>query len=360
MVVAFSLMVHKADDERVAYQEAKALCAEGDIVHIFSSYSMRDKSRSDRCQWLQMHLEQSSPDVIICDTPISVIVARKAKKTIEKLEGKVVKVLYDITEWYPSKKNLRNYGMLKRFVRFFALSFLYLKASFFVDAFLFGEYYKALPCKILFPWKKNMILPYYATIGNVKRYPAKKSLKKSCSFYYSGNLTEEKGFFRVLEVVKAVAEKRPNTIFLLNVVSSMEMEVGADMPSNLRISYQGWMPFEAFCETMGANDLYFDLRDDDIENTHCLPIKMFYYMAVGRPMIYSDLKAIRQGVHEFEEMGVAVKPTEIEMSVDAVLRYIDDEDLYQKHCRNALRLSDEKYNWERIAESFVKFIHYGI
>ena len=55
-----------------------------------------------------------------------------------------------------------------------------------------------------------------------------------------------------------------------------------------------------------------------------------------------------------------MKPTEIEKSIAAVLRYIDDEDLYQKHCRNALRLSDEKYNWERIEESFVKFIHYGI
>ncbi len=360
MVVAFSLMVHKADDERVAYQEAMALRSEGDIVHIFSTYSMRDKSRSERCQWLQTHLEQSCPDVIICDTPISVIVARKAKKTIEKSEGKVVKVLYDITEWYPSKKNLRNYGVLKRFVRFLALSFLSFKASFLADAFLFGEYYKALPCQILFPWKKNLMLAYYATIGNVKRYPAKKSLKKSCSFYYSGNLTEEKGFFRVIEVVKAVAEKRPNTNFLLNVVSSMKMDVEEEMPSNLRISSQNWMPFEVFCETVGANDLYLDQRDDDIENTHCLPIKMFYYMAVGRPMIYSDLKAIRRGVPEFEEMGVAVKPTEIEKSVDAVLHYLDDEDLYQKHCRNALRLSDEKYNWERIEKSFVDFIHYGI
>ncbi len=360
MIVAFSLMVHKADDERVAHQEATALRAKGDIVHIFSTYLMQDKSRSERCQWLQTHLEQCCPDVIICDTPISVTVARKAKKKIEKSNRKITKVLYDITEWYPSKKNLRGYGVLMRMVRFFALAFLHVKASFLSDAFLLGEYYKALPCKFLFPRKKKLLLSYYAMIGNVKRYPAKKSLRKSCSFYYSGNLTVEKGFFRVVDVAKKVAEKRPDMGFCLNVVSSGRIDAREEMPSNLRISYHDWMPFDTFCETIGEHDLFFDLRDDDIENTHCLPIKMFYYMAAGRPMIYSDLKAIRRGVPEFEEMGVAVKPMEMEHSVDAVLRYLDDDELYQKHCRNALRLSDEKYNWERIEVSFVNFIHYGI
>ena len=360
MVVAFSLMVHKADDERVASQEAQALRAVGDTVYVFSTYLMQKKSRTERCQWLQTQLEQTQPDVIICDTPISVLTARRAKKTMARSTGKHAKVLYDITEWYPSKKNLRNYGALMRIVRFFALTFLHLKASFLSDAFLMGEYYKALPCKILFPWKKKLLLTYYATNASVKKYAPKTSLKKSCAFYYSGNLTEEKGFFRVLEVARKVAENRPNTKFQLNVVSSMKMENLENSPSNLNVSFQGWMPFETFCETVGANDLFFDLRDDDIENTHCLPIKMFYYMAVGRPMIYSDLKAIRKGVSEIDEMGVLVKPTEIEKMVEAVLRYVDDDELYQKHCQNALRWAEEKYNWESIEESFVKFIHHGI
>ena len=93
-------MIHNSDDDRVAYQETAALQRAGDEVSVFSAYEQKEKSREEKSKWLLQQLVEYQPEVIVCDTPIAVKIAYKAKKKI----GKQVRVLYDITEWYPSKK----------------------------------------------------------------------------------------------------------------------------------------------------------------------------------------------------------------------------------------------------------------
>ena len=107
---------------------------------------------------------------------------------------------------------------------------------------------------------------------------------------------------------------------------------------------------------MTVSDLFFDLRDRDAENQRCLSIKLFYYMAAGRPVIYSDLKAIVKGCPEIEQFGHLVNPFDTETIVDIVNGYIKDEDLYRKHCAVARQLAEHKYNWKAIEADFVRFI----
>ncbi len=347
-------MIHNADDDRVAYQEAEALRKIGDEVFIFSAYEQKEKGRDEKKSWLYDHLREVSPDVIVCDTPVSVCVARRVAKNLQS----DVKIVYDITEWYPSKKNLRNASFFGKVLRFFYLSLLSLLAGFYCDAFIFGEYYKSFPFRFLFPWKRMMFLSYYAPVGRVLKRDAKQSLKDGCVLYYSGNLTEEKGYFRVLSVAKKVAAERPSIPFELKVISSeTETEVN-DLLPNLKVSYSRWMPFPDFCHSVSTGDVFFDLRDNDFENTHCLPIKLFYYMSAGRPMVYSDLKAIRKGVPEFA-VECLVDPMDENEIVNTVLRYVDNPEIYRMHCQNNLNLSSLKYNWENIEGDFLKFIHDG-
>lgn len=354
MVVAFSLMVHGSEDERVAFQEADSLRRAGETVYVFSCYSLK-MGRREKMRWLKEKLLEIRPDVIVCDTPLSVMVAHDVKKMLKK-QGHPVSVVYDITEWYPSKKNLRNLGWLSKIFSLFILSFLSLWAGVLSDAFIFGEYYKSFPFKYLFAWKKSVVISYYANRHRVKTYDFRKSLKKECRLYYSGNLTEEKGFFRMVEVVKRVAEQRPETCFVLNVVTNSAPVDFEGFPDNLSLEYIQWQPFEKFCDEIGKNDIFFDLRDSDFENTHCLPIKIFYYMAAGRPVIYSDLKAIRLGVPECDDFGFYVSEKDLTKICKIVLRYIEDEELYRKHCEKGLILSEQKYNWEAIEERFLNFM----
>lgn len=355
MKVAFSLMIHNSDDDRVAYQEAAALQRAGDEVSVFSAYEQKEKSREEKSEWLLQQLLDYQPEVIVCDTPIAVKIAYKVKKKI----GPHVRVLYDITEWYPSKKNLRNVSGVKKILRTFLLSFTSVMAGLLADAFIFGEYYKSLPFKILFFWKPSALVSYYASKEAVKQIEPKDTLQTECVLYYSGNLTKEKGYDRVVSVAQKVAALRQNVPFKLRIVSASKPETIA-LPDNLKIDSSGWMSFPQFCETVGEGDIYMDLRDNDMENSHCLPIKLFYYMMAGRPMIYSNLKAIQKGVPEFDEIGCMSEPDDEEKITAFILKCVDNPNFYRQLCQNSLNLSSQRYNWENIENQFVKFIHNGI
>ncbi|MDR2854203.1 MAG: glycosyltransferase, partial [Prevotellaceae bacterium] len=107
---------------------------------------------------------------------------------------------------------------------------------------------------------------------------------------------------------------------------------------------------------IGASDIFFDLRQIDAENTRCLPIKLFYYMAAGRPVVYSDLKAIRKEVPEWEQIGTLVNPNHTDKTAATIAQWINNKETYQQQCAAALRCAQTKYNWENIAPKFVKLV----
>ncbi len=363
MKIAFVSVVHFPDDERIWFQQAESLKKAGCEVFVIST-------RIDNCLLPNTFcfddlgipklkvvskivdcLQKIKPQVIICDNPIAVLAGVTYKKS-----DKNVQVVYDITEWYPSKKNLRNISFLKKVYKIFATIPLSLYAGLRVDKFIFGEYYKAKPFRILFFWKDYIFLPYYATFSLVKSYPIS-DISKKCEFFYAGRLNSESGFCKLLEVVVKIAQKYPKTAFSLQILTAIEdMQIKDELPSNLQIKKKSILPFKDFCQEIGKSDIFFDLRKKDVENTHCLPIKLFYYMASGRPVIYSDLKAIRKKNFEINQIGFLVNPTDTNEIINVISNYLQNPDLYRQHSLRARQLAEEKYNWESLENKFVNFV----
>jgi hypothetical protein len=129
MKVAFALTAHYPDDERVWFQEAKSLQEAGDETFIVStrtdncslpnSFCFDDTGMPKRkvIEKLAAILLTVVPDVIICDNPMAILAAHRYKNTVKQ----PVRIIYDVTEWYPSKKNLRSKSFLQKVVRAFAL-----------------------------------------------------------------------------------------------------------------------------------------------------------------------------------------------------------------------------------------------
>jgi len=289
--------------------------------------------------------------VIIGDNPIAIIAANKYKKLNKK-----IRIVYDVTEWYPSKKNLKGLSFFKQIAKAVLLSLLSWYAGWLTDAFVFGEQYKAKPFRFFFFGKKYIYLSYYATIDRIKIYP-QKNISEKCNLFYSGPLTIDKGFDKVLEVAIKTAINHPETKFTLTVISgTRDYPISANLPQNLQIRKKALVPFMDFCEEIGKYDLFFDLRVNDFENTRCLPIKLFYYMACGRPVIYTRLKAIRRGVPEMEQMGCLVNPKDLNKICECISNYLSDSELYKNHCETARKSALEKYNWNNIKDRFTQLI----
>jgi len=364
MRIAFALIAHYPADERVYSQLAATLKQAGNTIFILSAltdacdlpdtqcFDSTGMSKKALIRRLQDCLANCQPDVVICDNPIAILAAQSYKS-----RHKTARIIYDVTEWYPSKKNLRTLSFGKKMAKALVLSALSVYAGRLTDAFIFGEYYKARPFRFLFFWKKYSYLSYYADIHRIESHPPQ-DIRKECRLFYSGASTKEKGLDSVWNVSRRIAGKHPEIQFTLTVVTGTPDDAPGpfDIPQNLRIQRKTLLPFPDFCKEIGQHDLFFDLRVNDFENTRSLPIKLFYYMACSRPLIYSDLKSIRREVPEMEQMGYLVNPNDWDAVCECVSNYLSDDDLYKSHCAMAGKAALEKYNWDNIKGGLIQLI----
>jgi len=363
MKIAFVLMVHYPDDERVWYQQASDLQQAGHETFIVSTRiavsdlphtECFDDSAMPKRQVIARivgFLNNIVPDILICDNPMSILAAQSYKRQTNRR----ARIYYDVTEWYPSKKNLRQLSRPLQVMKALTLTALSIYAACFVSGFIFGEHYKAAPFRFLFAWKPYIFLPYYANVDKIAVYPVR-DIRKECILLYAGALTEEKGFQSVLQMAVESAKCFPDTQFILQLLTDPTPLCVLDLPKNLKIRLMSKLAFPDFCHETGKADLCFDLRRVDWENTRCLPIKLFYYMAAGRPVIYSNLKAIRKEVSEIETVGALVDPQHIDAVVDTVAAYINHPTRYRQHCTAARRLAEQKYDWRLLSARLIHFL----
>ena len=359
--VVFLLTAHAADDERVWYHQVPALRERGCRIRVvaprathvsdpdISLYLSENFTRVQLVRYLGFLLVDISPDVVICDTPMALRSAQRYRNR----QNSSCRVLYDVTEWYPSKKNLRNLVGIHKWFKNKILHLFGCWTSCCADGFIFGEHDKAVPFRKRFPKKPYEFTTYYPDLKYIQPKEPR-DLDQEVRLFYSGNLTAEKGFPRVVETAVRLAYRNPALRVSLNVLSPDHYE--CEHPENLTLNVSPLLPFGQFCESASRNDIFLDLRDADTENNRCLPIKLFYYMAMGRPVIYSNLAAIRTGCPEIDRFGHLVKPDDVDAVVDFMEEYVYDRELYRRHCAQALQLAEQKYHWEAIEDDFVRFI----
>ena len=327
--IIFLQYVHNSTDERVAYHQADCLVKSGFSIEIYGS------------DQLNSHTTQENA-IYIVDTPKAIWDLRRTKS----------KIIYDITEWYPSKKNLRTTHF--KLSKAILLGLLNIWAGYRADAHIYGEEDKAKPFHILFPKKKSINLPYYPNIEYIPNTPPR-DISTHCRILYAGPLTQEKGWFQVLETLQQTASILSNVHLELDVITQSTLPSIPETPSNLSIKSYNYMPFNQFCQALSNYDVFIDLRKIDSENTRCMPIKLFYYMAAGKVSIFSDLIAIQKGIPEIDTCAKLVKNTS--EATQALVEYITNPVVYQTHCSKALKLSRTKYHWDTIQNRLIQLIH---
>lgn len=302
MKVLFLQLAHPETDDRIVHQ-MNTLRQSGHVC-VFA----RERSKDD------------AADVIICDTPKAVLLNR----------GYRGMVIYDVTEWYPSKKNLRPFHPLLRPLAAVAMCCLSLLAGIKTNRFIFGEKDKGKPFRYLFPWKKYVYLPYYPSHKFFADVVDIREQNTPLRVLYAGPLTEEKGYFRAMHVAEQ---------------TGVELTV---------IGPEQYMPLTDFCRYIQNFDVALDLRDRDAENRRCLPIKLFYYWAAGVVPIYSDLDAIHRHISDANQAMFLVRD---EQTAVAALKQLSEQPSLLNQYRSAgLQLHRDRYYWEAVEERLINII----
>ena len=367
--ICFLQLVHLPDDDRVWFHQTKILKENGYDVYVISTQTDSSNLENVYCfdntgmskknvdKQISLILNKITPNLIICDNPLAVLYASEYKKKYHKK----TKIFMDVTEWYPSKKNLANLTGFKKFIKKLLLKLINLSSGFIADGFIFGEKDKAKFFKTYFKKKPFVDLPYYPDLKYIKQGEPKVDFS-TWKFLYCGLLTREKGFYNVLNATRKIAMNNQNSHFILDIISyatdtETSNKIKNTMQSvNVEINFIDYLPFEKFCQTIADYDIFFDLREKDKETNRCLPIKLFYYMACGRPAIFTDLDAIKLQVPEINEFAHLTNPQDYDHISNIITDYIKNNAKYHKHSTAALEFANKKYNWGLIKENFVNFI----
>lgn len=362
---------HPPLDERIFYKFACSLkkhkynvtiiCSNLEINDekngiVLSGFDGNVLTKSAKINRLKEYISLCEPDVIICCEPLTIISAYKYKKTCSR----TVSVISDITEWYPENVALKLRG-LKRIMTYIQLFLFNIYSSNLADSLIVGEPGKKKRYDIIAPFKKKIILGYYPVLEFFHSIP-KTHNSDFITLGYAGVLSFERGILTLLETADLVAKKHPEKNFRLKIAGRFqykhEEEIFQKKASDLRhlkIELCDWVEYPNLGGLISDMDICFDLRKKTFIYRNSLPIKIFEYMASAKPVIYSDIRPIRQEL-PVKKFGFLIDPEDKNEIISKIENYLDNRTLLEEHGAAARKMSEEKYNWNTLEPVLIKFI----
>lgn len=176
---------------------------------------------------------------------------------------------------------------------------------------------------------------------------------------YVGQLYKGKG----VEVILNIADKLPQVRF--HIVGGEEADIAkwkekTDKLGANNIIFHGFVPQTFISKYINAFDVcllpnqkkvsFFGNSSINI-GEFTSPLKMFDYMAHGKPIIASDLPVLREVLNE--NNAILCNPEDSECWINAVNKLVSDDAFGKKLGENALNDFVRKYTWKKRAEYII-------
>jgi glycosyltransferase involved in cell wall biosynthesis len=159
----------------------------------------------------------------------------------------------------------------------------------------------------------------------------------------------------LVDAAVEVIKKHPNTMFWL-------IGDGAAVPSikektrrkglEKHFFFSGWIPFEDVPIFLSACDVGLVILPDISSARIRVTLKGFEYWACEKPVVVSDLPALREVVKPCQT-GLFYKPGDSNDLAEKTCALLEDRNLSRRMGEAGRKLVEEKYSWEKLAMQFV-------
>ncbi len=362
---------HPPFDERIFYKFARTFSKNNyqtiiisstedirkvkDNIEIYGFYGDNLTKREKIYKFVQI-LGNSSPDFIICCEPLSVLAAHRYRKSLSKRPI----IFSDITEWYPENVAFKKYGV-KKLIYYFALYLFNIYAANLADRLIIGESSKMKRYNLITPTKPKIIIGYYPP-KEFFQYSKPNQTLDRFTVCFSGIISKGRGINNVLSAIEMLSVRNPKVKIKLKIIGKFTSDIEKEkfeerMKTNLnyKLEMLGWSDYTEFSNLLEDVDVCLDLREKNFIYNNSLPIKIFDYLACGKPIIYSNIKSLQNETF-VESTGYLVDPANTNEVVEKLEIYLKDNDLLSKHSKTARKLFEERFNWENIEKTLVDFI----
>ena len=345
----FGLTLTENDFEVMIISSNEQLQIEKKGIKI-NSFNGNDLDKNNKIKRFYNFINDFNPQIIICSEPLPVIAAVKFGR---KQKNKV-KVVLDVTEFYPHQNALTGLHGIKKYLKYLTLSLFNVYAANAANQLIIGEKNKAKLFNWIAPFKKKNIIGYYSP----KKFFnfSYKELSNPITFCYLGEQSKERGFYRFINVIKKLSLNSNYSFKLIFIGSSSDRTIKyLNSSKNIEIEEMDWTEYDGLSDVMRKANFFIDLRNKNKIFNRSLPIKIFDYMACGRPVIFSNLDSLSE-LSDIKSFAHLVEPDEINTVVKILNNYLSNKELYTTHCKEARRLFEEKYNWELLGDKLLKLI----
>jgi len=196
---------------------------------------------------------------------------------------------------------------------------------------------------------KQIVVPIGVNFARIRHLPIEE-INRNC-LVYLGHLREGQGLELIIRALPKIVKKIPHIKLLIIGTGQLENEL-KNMAKELGVSKN--VEFKGFIEdhrdvekilSKCAVGLAVYEPDPDSITQYTDPSKPKQYMACGLPVIITRVPWIAKKIEE-NAMGVVVNYSATELS-DAVIKLLNDDELYAICRENALKFASE-LDWEKI------------
>ena len=334
----------------------KDICSEESGITINGFYNESLTKREKINKFVSL-LSDYSPDIIICCEPLTILPAYLHKKHLNRS----CKIISDITEWYPENVALKFRG-IKKIASYIFLFILNIILTNLADALIIGETSKKKRYDFIAPFKKKIIIGYYPVLKYFNYFPPGYD-GNIFTLCYAGLVNFSRGILTLVEIADLLKQKHPELEIRLKIVGRFEshseellFDELVSKSHKLIIEKLGWKKYHEISEVLKDADLCFDLREHNFIYNHSLPIKIFEYMAAGKPFIFSDVKPIRDELGEIA-FGYLVTPDNKDDIFRKVESYLTSPALLLEHSQNGRSMIENGKSWENESQKLILFLN---
>ncbi|MDO8601401.1 MAG: glycosyltransferase [bacterium] len=171
---------------------------------------------------------------------------------------------------------------------------------------------------------------------------------------YTGHLYQWKG----VDVLAEASQYLPENVEVYFVGGTVEdIHKFKIQNTKYKIHVVGHRPYAEIPYWLKAADILVlpNSAKKEISKHWTSPLKMFEYMASGRPIVASDLPSIREVLNE--ENAVLVEPDNPQKLADGIKKVLEDELLSDRISKKAYSDVAENYTWRRRRKKIFEFFN---
>ncbi|MEO8233125.1 MAG: glycosyltransferase [Ignavibacteriota bacterium] len=362
---------HPPFDERIFWKFGKSLVDAGFSVSIFCSTLQINKTvdginiigfdgfsypKNKKIGEFSKLIKEFNPELIICSEMLPVFAALKFKRNNINTQ-----IILDVTEWFPENIAFKFSGF-KRWIKYSQLFLPYIYILQKIDQLIIGEISKKRRYDLIAHSIPKTIIGYYPILKYFN-YKEPDLSKQEITFGYAGVITYERGIITLLQASQTIADKYPDKTFKLLLFGKFtyqdeenDFKQKISKLNNLKIEFAEWTDYNKMSSVIERMDICFDLRTRNFIYSNSLPIKIFEYMACGKPFIYSDIKPIKYEMNA-AKFGVLVNPENQDEILNAIESYLQDPGLVVKHSKNCRNFIEENKNWENESKKLTGLVN---